>query len=66
MKTYSNRRLNILHVGLFNKDLFSSLAKSLNFAFLYVFTLFELLDPLIEIVLASLLRHSFDFDCLFL
>ena len=55
---YSDGRFDVLNVRFFDKDLFSPLAQCLDLALLNVLALFELFNPLIKIVLASLLRHS--------
>ena len=52
-----HRRLNILNIGLFDKKLFRALAQRLNFAFFDVLALFQLLNPLVEIVLCALFGH---------
>ena len=56
--TYRDWRFNILHIGLFDQDLFCPLAERLDLAFFDVLALLQLFNPLIEIVLIALLRHS--------
>ena len=56
--TYSDWWLNILDITLLNKNLLCSLTQSLYFSFFDVFTLFELLNPLIKVLFASRFSHS--------
>ena len=57
LNTYSDWRLYVLHVALFDQDLLGPLTESLDFALFDVLALLELLDPLIEIKLVALLCH---------
>ena len=58
VRAYSDGRFDVLNVRLFDENLFGPLAKCLHLTLLDVLALFELFDPLVKIVLASLLRHS--------
>lgn len=50
--TYSDRGLNVLDVRLFEEDLFSAGAKSLDLTFLDVFAFFQLFNPRVHIVVS--------------